>query len=105
MWIPVNDSWRLNERHYGALQGLNKAETAEEVRRGAGQDLAPQLRDAAAGAHAGRRALPRPRPALRARCPKDLLPLTESLKDTVARFLPYWHDDDRARPSRRASAS
>ena len=43
MWIPVHRSWRLNERHYGALQGLNKAETAAQHRRGAGQDLASQL--------------------------------------------------------------
>ena len=50
MWLPVVGSWRLNERHYGALQGLNKAETAEQARRGAGEDLAPQLRHSAAAA-------------------------------------------------------
>jgi len=61
MWIPVHHSWRLNERHYGALQGLNKAETAAKYPRY--RDLAPQE-----------------------------VPLTECLKDTVARFLPYWHD-------------
>ena len=43
MWIPVHLSWRLNERHYGALQGLNKVETALEVWRGTGSDLATQL--------------------------------------------------------------
>jgi 2,3-bisphosphoglycerate-dependent phosphoglycerate mutase len=91
MWISVRNSWRLNERHYGALQGLNKAETAakygdaqvkiwrrsydiqppaltEDDRRWPGQD--PRYRDLA---------------------PQDI-PLTECLKDTVARFLPYWHD-------------
>ena len=65
MWIPVQQSWRLNERHYGALQGLNKAETAAQVWRGAGQDLAPQLRHAAAGARARRSALPGSATALR----------------------------------------
>ena len=50
MWIPVHHSWRLNERHYGALQGLNKAETAAKVRGRAGEDLAPQLRRPASGA-------------------------------------------------------
>ena len=59
-WLPVVHSWRLNERHYGALQGLNKAETAKQVRRRAGAGLAPQLRHAAAGAGADR-------PAQRAR--------------------------------------
>ena len=44
MWIPVVNSWRLNERMYGALQGLNKAETAASSRRSPGEDLAPQLR-------------------------------------------------------------
>ena len=50
LWIPVIKSWRLNERHYGALQGLNKAETAAQARRGADQDLAAQLRHPAAAA-------------------------------------------------------
>ena len=56
LWIPVTKNWRLNERHYGALQGLNKAETVDEARRGPGADLAPQLRHAAARPHARRRA-------------------------------------------------
>ena len=56
MWIPVHRSWRLNERHYGALQGLNKAETAAAARRGPGQDLAPKLRHSAAAADGGRSA-------------------------------------------------
>ena len=92
MWIPVHRAWRLNERHYGALQGLNKAETA--AKHGDAQvkiwrrsyDVPPPALDAR------RPAPPRPRPALRdARCEDDL-PLTECLKDTVARFLPYWHE-------------
>ena len=91
MWIPVTNSWRLNERHYGALQGLNKAETA--AKHGEAQtkiwrrsyDIPPPpltLDDPRHPSHDRRYAnLP----------PADL-PLTESLKDTVARFLPYWHE-------------
>ncbi len=91
MWIPVYNSWRLNERHYGALQGLNKAETA--VKFGEEQVLV------------WRRSYDVPPPKLEkddSRYPgadqryKNLtakeLPLTECLKDTVARFLPYWHE-------------
>jgi 2,3-bisphosphoglycerate-dependent phosphoglycerate mutase len=91
MWIPVYNSWRLNERHYGALQGLNKAETA--ARHGLEQT---QL---------WRRSYDIRPPALEPddpRCPgrdpryaglrPEELPLTECLKDTVERFLPYWHD-------------
>lgn len=91
MWIPVYRSWRLNERHYGALQGLNKAETAE--RHGMEQTMI------------WRRSYDTPPPALTADDPRhpgrdpryaklrpDELPLTECLKDTVERFLPYWHD-------------
>ncbi len=91
MWIPVVNSWKLNERHYGALQGLNKAETA--AKHGEAQtkiwrrsyDIPPPplaLDDPRHPSHD-----PRYR-ALRA----GDLPLTESLKDTVTRFLPYWHD-------------
>ena len=90
MWIPITNSWRLNERHYGALQGLNKAETAAQ--HGEAQtkiwrrsyDIAPP-------------ALTRDDPRHPSHDPRyaglvaDDLPLTESLKDTVARFLPYWH--------------
>jgi len=91
MWIPVVNSWRLNERHYGALQGLNKAETAE--RHGMEQVML------------WRRSYDVPPPALTPDDPRypggdpryasltpEELPLTESLKDTVARFLPYWHE-------------
>ena len=91
LWLPVQRSWRLNERHYGALQGLNKAETA--------------AKHGDAQVKIWRRAYDIPPPPLTpddprhaARDPryKDLaageVPLTESLKDTVARFLPYWHE-------------
>ena len=90
MWIPVEYSWRLNERHYGALQGLNKAETAatygeEQVliwRRS--YDVRPPALTEIDPRYAGRD--PRYRGLSRSE-----LPLTECLKDTVARFLPYWH--------------
>jgi 2,3-bisphosphoglycerate-dependent phosphoglycerate mutase len=90
LWIPVEKSWRLNERHYGALQGLNKAETA--AKHGEAQvkiwrrsyDIPPPPLDADDPRHPG--GDPR-----YAKLPKEELPLTESLKDTVARFLPYWH--------------
>ncbi len=91
LWIPWVKSWRLNERHYGALQGLNKAETAQKY--GDEQVLI------------WRRSYDIPPPALEktddrfpgklrvyATVNEDDLPLTESLKDTVARFLPYWHE-------------
>ena len=92
MWIPVEKSWRLNERHYGALQGLNKAETA--AKHGEAQvkiwrrsyDIPPPPLDARRSA-ASRRTIR----ATRRSTPSEL-PLTESLKDTVARFLPYWHE-------------
>ena len=91
MWIPVTKSWRLNERHYGALQGLNKAETAakfgdEQVliwRRS--YDVPPPPLTPEDPRHPGKD----PRYAGLA---KAELPLTECLKDTVARFLPYWHE-------------
>jgi len=91
MWIPVHRDWRLNERHYGALQGLNKAETA--AKHGEAQvkvwrrsyDIPPPPLTADDPRHPSRD----PRYANLA--PADL-PLTESLKDTVARFLPYWHE-------------
>jgi 2,3-bisphosphoglycerate-dependent phosphoglycerate mutase len=91
-WLPVKRSWRLNERHYGALQGLNKQETADrhgadqvhiwrrsydtrppEIERGSEFDVSedPRYRD----------------------LPPDVVPLTECLKDTLERVLPYWDDD------------
>ncbi|MGO9311054.1 MAG: 2,3-diphosphoglycerate-dependent phosphoglycerate mutase [Spirochaetia bacterium] len=91
MWITVHNSWRLNERHYGALQGLNKAETAakfgeEQVhiwRRS--YDVPPPRLEPDDPRHPSRD--PRYRDL-----PKKDLPLTECLKDTVARALPYWHE-------------
>ena len=90
-WLPVTNSWRLNERHYGALQGLNKAETAKKY--GDAQVLA------------WRRSYDVPPPALALDDPRyeggDLRyasmapeqpPLTECLKDTVARVVPYWKE-------------
>jgi 2,3-bisphosphoglycerate-dependent phosphoglycerate mutase len=90
LWIPVTKSWRLNERHYGALQGLNKAETA--------------AKHGEAQTKIWRRSYDIPPPPLTVDDPRhpsrdsryaslspNELPLTESLKDTVARFLPYWH--------------
>jgi 2,3-bisphosphoglycerate-dependent phosphoglycerate mutase len=91
MWIPIVKSWRLNERHYGALQGLNKKETT--------------AKHGEAQVTIWRRSYDIPPPPLAPGDPRypvrdpryaDLLPsqipTTESLKDTVARFLPYWHD-------------
>jgi len=91
MWLPVRRDWRLNERHYGALQGLNKSETAEK--HGEEQVLI------------WRRAYDVPPPALEksderypghdaryADLTEAQLPLTECLADTVDRFLPYWHE-------------
>jgi 2,3-bisphosphoglycerate-dependent phosphoglycerate mutase len=91
LWIPVRRHWRLNERHYGALQGLDKAETArkhgeEQVqiwRRS--YDLLPPLLDPADERHPGH-------DRRYAGLTPDLLPAGESLADVVARMLPYWHD-------------
>lgn len=90
-WLPVVNSWRLNERHYGALQGLNKAEVAKQY--GDAQVLA------------WRRSYDTPPPALAATDPRsergDLrytqlqtgqIPLTECLRDTVARVMPFWDE-------------
>jgi 2,3-bisphosphoglycerate-dependent phosphoglycerate mutase len=90
-WIPVQRSWRLNERHYGALQGLNKAETAEK--HGADQvlewrrsyDTPPPPLDPDDERH------PRLDPRY-SDLPPDLIPATEALSDVVVRMLPYWHD-------------
>jgi 2,3-bisphosphoglycerate-dependent phosphoglycerate mutase len=91
MWLPVEKSWRLNERHYGALQGLNKDETTREY----GEDLVslwrrsytvrPPTLDRSDPRFPGHD------PRYREVDVKDL-PLTESLKDTVDRLLPYWFD-------------
>ena len=91
LWLPVRRSWRLNERHYGALQGLNKAETA--ARHGEAQVKIWRRAYAIAPPPLSP---DDPRNAARDRRYRDVppaeLPLTESLKDTVARFLPYWND-------------
>jgi 2,3-bisphosphoglycerate-dependent phosphoglycerate mutase len=91
LWLPVERDWRLNERHYGALQGLNKAETAAKH----GEEQVKIWRRAYAIAPPALTPDDPRHPSRDARYknldPKDL-PLTESLKDTVARFLPYWHD-------------
>jgi 2,3-bisphosphoglycerate-dependent phosphoglycerate mutase len=92
MWLPVKHDWRLNERHYGALQGLDKGETAAKYGDAAGAGLAPQLRHAAAGAGSRRRPHLVPRPALR-RLAEAAIPLTECLKDTVARVMPAWDEE------------
>ena len=89
LWLPVHKSWRLNERHYGALQGLNKAETAEKY--------------GEAQVKIWRRSYDTPPPPLPdndpahpsndrryAEIPEHELPVSETLKDTVARFVPYW---------------
>ncbi len=91
VWLPVERNWRLNERHYGALQGLDKKETTE--RHGAEQ------------VHAWRRGYDTPPPPLDldspehpvndpryAHLPPDVLPACECLKDVVVRVLPYWYD-------------
>jgi 2,3-bisphosphoglycerate-dependent phosphoglycerate mutase len=91
-WLPVSNRWRLNERHYGALQGLNKADMARKF--GDAQVLA------------WRRSYDTPPPPLAADDPRsersdpryaalsaDQVPLTECLKDTVARVLPLWHEE------------
>lgn len=91
MWIRVEHSWRLNERHYGALQGLNKAETAAKY-----GDAQVKI---------WRRSYDTPPPAIETNdqrypghdpryldLPESDLPRTECLKDTVARMLPYWHE-------------
>jgi 2,3-bisphosphoglycerate-dependent phosphoglycerate mutase len=91
MWLPVVHTWRLNERHYGSLQGLNKAETAAKF----GEEQVKVWR----------RSYDTPPPPLERTDPRypgherryagltpEQLPLAESLKDTVDRFLPYWHD-------------
>ncbi len=91
MWIPIHHTWRLNERHYGALQGLNKAETAAKY----GEQQV----------HIWRRSFDIQPPLLEKTDPRfpgfdpryrglasHEVPRTESLQDTIARFMPYWHE-------------
>ena len=91
MWIPIHHSWRLNERHYGALQGLNKAETAAKFcekqvlvwRRS--YDVPPPALDKSDSRYPGHDAKYK-------NLAEKELPLTECLRDTVNRFLPYWSE-------------
>jgi len=92
MWVPVHRSWQLNERHYGALQGLNKAEMAEKhgaeqvhIWRRSYDILPPPLADSDDR-------LPDNDPRYRS-VPKSSLPRAEALKNTVERFLPYWFQE------------
>jgi 2,3-bisphosphoglycerate-dependent phosphoglycerate mutase len=91
MWIPVYNSWRLNERHYGALQGLNKSEMAAKY----GEDQVLVWRRSydvrPPALEESDKRNPARDPRYRGLAKKDI-PLTECLKDTVARFLPYWHE-------------
>jgi len=92
MWIPVFRSWRLNEKHYGTLQGLNKSETAKKY--GEDQvllwrrayDIQPPALEKSDSRH------PVNDPRYKGLDGKDI-PATECLKDTVERFLPYWHEE------------
>ena len=96
LWLPVEKNWRLNERHYGGLTGLNKKEMMEKV----GEEQV----------HIWRRSFDIPPPPLEADSPFDLgddrryagvdVPRTESLKDTIARVLPYW--EERIKPALKA---
>jgi 2,3-bisphosphoglycerate-dependent phosphoglycerate mutase len=92
MWLPIKHDWRLNERHYGALQGLDKAETAAKygdeqvlVWRRSYDTPPPPLEEGDARTSFGD-----PRYA---GLPHDAVPLTECLKDTVARVMPVWEDE------------
>jgi len=90
-WLPVRRSWRLNERHYGALQGLNKQQTAEKY----GQDKVRQWRRSYAVRPPALETTDSRHPAHDPRygtLPPELLPAAECLKDVVERMLPYWYD-------------
>jgi len=91
MWIPVHRSWKLNERHYGALQGLNKKDTAEKYGLDQVQiwrrsyDIPPEPLSPSDPRHPGH-------DRRYADVPRNQLPATESLKTTLDRVLPYWHE-------------
>lgn len=91
MWIPIHNTWRLNERHYGALQGLNKAQTTEKY----GEDQVKIWRRSydvsPPSLTADDDRFPGKDPRYAGLKPSEL-PLTECLKDTIARALPYWHE-------------
>ncbi|HSR17409.1 MAG TPA: 2,3-diphosphoglycerate-dependent phosphoglycerate mutase [Ignavibacteriaceae bacterium] len=91
MWIPVEKSWRLNERHYGSLQGLNKSETAQKY----GEEQVKIWRRSYDIQPPSLEVSDKRYPGLESRyknLSKSELPLRECLKDTVNRFLPYWKD-------------
>jgi len=91
MWIPIYLSWRLNERHYGALQGLNKLETALEY----GEEQVQLWRRSYSIRPPALTPVDDRYPGLDPRyhdLPPEDIPLTECLQDTVARFLPYWNE-------------
>src|SRR6202140_1280457 len=90
-WIPVRRSWRLNERHYGALQGLNKAQTAAQY----GEDKVKGWRRSYDGRPPDLDSSDERHPShdrRYAELPPELLPRAECLKDVVERMLPYWYD-------------
>ena len=91
LWVDVRRHWRLNERHYGALQGLDKKETTRKY----GEDQVKVWRRSYAtpppALELEDERHPRHDPRYR-KLPEDVLPPTECLKDVVTRFLPYWHD-------------
>ena len=91
MWLPTELSWRLNERHYGALQGLNNAETAKQYGE---EQVRLWRRSYAVRPPALEKSDPRfpGREQKYSRIPENELPVAESLKDTIDRFLPFWHD-------------
>ena len=89
-WVPVRRSWRLNERHYGGLQGLNKAETLEKFgeRAGSCSGAGPTTRRRRRSSRAQESGVDERYADL----PSDVVPVTECLADVVARMLPYWYD-------------
>jgi 2,3-bisphosphoglycerate-dependent phosphoglycerate mutase len=94
LWIPVEKSWRLNEKHYGNLQGLNKAETAERYGDEQVQIWRRSYDVPPAPVEANDERNPRLDPRYKNENP-EFIPLTESLKETVERMVPYWEDEIR----------
>ncbi len=90
LWLPVTKTWRLNERHYGALQGLNKAETTDKYGEQQVQEWRRSFDTPPPSLEPGDSRSPANDPRY-ASLAKSELPLTESLKDTIARFMPYWN--------------
>jgi 2,3-bisphosphoglycerate-dependent phosphoglycerate mutase len=92
MWLPVQKSWRLNERHYGALQGLNKGELAAKMGEEQVQIWRRSYATAPPALEKNDLRYPGHDPRYAGLKPEEI-PLTESLKDTVARLMPWWHND------------